>query len=53
MSVDLLVANLLPIAAELHEALDKTAAVLSKAVACFRAELQRPDSPAGFTGPIR
>lgn len=42
-----------PTAAELRDALDKLAAVLSKTTARFEVELQRPDSPAGFTGPIR
>jgi HEPN domain-containing protein len=42
-----------PTSAELRDALDKTAAVLSKVTARFMVELERPDSPAGAIGPIR
>jgi hypothetical protein len=42
-----------PTAAELLDTLDKITAVLTKAVTCFKVELRRPDSPAGFIGPIR
>lgn len=42
-----------PTAIELTAAIDNTAAALANAVAAFRVELQRPDTPAGTAGPPR
>jgi HEPN domain-containing protein len=42
-----------PAAEELRNALDATTTALSNTIKHFRVDVQRPDSPAGFTGPIR
>jgi HEPN domain-containing protein len=42
-----------PTPEELRSMLDATSAVLGNAVQHFRVEMTRPDSPAGFAGPLR
>jgi HEPN domain-containing protein len=42
-----------PTSTELHDAIDKVTVALGKATSRFQVELERPDSPAGTTGPIR
>lgn len=42
-----------PSAGELRDAIDNTAAALAAAVAAFKVELHRSDTPAGFAGPVR
>jgi len=42
-----------PTTDELREAIDNTATALRNAVLRFKVDLQRPDSPAGTSGPIR
>jgi HEPN domain-containing protein len=42
-----------PMAEELRVALDATDGALSNAIKPFQVDVQRPDSPAGITGPIR
>jgi HEPN domain-containing protein len=42
-----------PAAEELRDALDATATALNNAVKYFQVDVQRPESPAGFAGPIR
>ena len=42
-----------PTGDELRVAMDNTAAALASAVAHFKVDIQRADSPAGTAGPIR
>jgi HEPN domain-containing protein len=42
-----------PSAEDLRRDLEATAAALSSAIRHFRVDVQRPDSPAGFAGPVR
>ena len=42
-----------PTAEDLRNALNATATALSNAIKHFKVDMQRPDTPAGFAGPIR
>ncbi len=42
-----------PAAEEMRASLDATTVALNNALRCFKVDLERPDSPAGFSGPIR
>ena len=42
-----------PTVGELRNALDATATALHNTIRRFQVDMQRPDSPAGFAGPIR
>lgn len=38
---------------DMRNALDATAVALSNAIKAFSVDIRRPDSPAGFAGPVR
>ena len=42
-----------PTAEDLRNALDATATALRNAIKHFKVDMQQPDTPAGFAGPIR
>lgn len=42
-----------PAVGDVRNALDATAIALNKAIKHFKVDIQLPDSPAGFAGPVR